>query len=84
MEHLDGVLICKAIRHSQRQADQGQQLAEELGVRHVLEESVQKVGSRVRINVQFIDTESGGHLWAERRPAQGWIARLNRAPQQTA
>jgi tetratricopeptide (TPR) repeat protein len=37
-----------------------------LGVRHVLEGSVRKVGNRVRINVQLIDAPSGGHVWAER------------------
>ncbi|MCK5275803.1 MAG: tetratricopeptide repeat protein, partial [Alphaproteobacteria bacterium] len=37
-----------------------------LGVRYVLEGSVRKAGSRVRINVQLIDGLSGGHLWAER------------------
>jgi adenylate cyclase len=38
----------------------------ELGVRHVLEGSVQKGGNRVRINVQLIDAPTGGHVWAER------------------
>ena len=38
----------------------------ELGVRHVLEGSVQKAGNRVRINVQLIDAPTGGHVWAER------------------
>lgn len=37
-----------------------------LGVRHVLEGSVRKAGKKVRINVQLIDAESGGHIWAER------------------
>ena len=37
-----------------------------LGVRHVLEGSVRKAGKKVRINVQLIDAESGGHVWAER------------------
>jgi len=37
-----------------------------LGVRHVLEGSVRKVGAKVRINVQLIDAQSGGHIWAER------------------
>jgi adenylate cyclase len=37
-----------------------------LGVRHVLEGSVRKSGMRVRINVQLIDAESGGHVWADR------------------
>ena len=37
-----------------------------LGVRHVLEGSVRRAGNRVRINVQLIDAESGGHVWADR------------------
>jgi adenylate cyclase len=37
-----------------------------LGVRHVLEGSVRRAGKRVRINVQLIDAESGGHVWADR------------------
>jgi TolB-like protein len=42
-----------------------QQVSEELGVRYVLEGSVQKISSRIRINVQLIDAISGRHLWAE-------------------
>ncbi len=42
-----------------------QQVGEELGVRYVLEGSVQKFSRRLRINVQFIDAISGQHLWAE-------------------
>ena len=38
----------------------------ELGVRYVLEGSVQKTGDQVRINAQFIDSTTGNHLWAER------------------
>jgi adenylate cyclase len=41
-------------------------IARELGVQFVLEGSVRRGGSRVRINAQLIDAESGGHLWAER------------------
>ena len=37
-----------------------------LGVRHVLEGSVRKAGMKVRINVQLIDAQTGGHIWAER------------------
>jgi len=40
--------------------------AKELGVSHVLEGSVRKVGDRVRINAQLIDGASGGHIWADR------------------
>src|SRR5204863_9019076 len=42
------------------------QLGRELGVRYVLEGSVQHGGSRLRVNVQLIDAETGNHLWAER------------------
>jgi TolB-like protein/Flp pilus assembly protein TadD len=43
-----------------------QQVAEDLGVRYVLEGSVQRVGDQIRINAQLIDATSGRHLWAER------------------
>ena len=43
-----------------------QQVAEELGVRYVLEGSVRRAGEQVRINAQLIDATTGGHLWAER------------------
>jgi TolB-like protein len=42
------------------------QIRLELSVRYVLEGSVQSAGSRVRINAQLVDAESGAHLWAER------------------
>jgi TolB-like protein len=42
------------------------QIAEELGVRYVLEGSVRQAGGQVRINAQLIDATTGGHLWAER------------------
>ena len=38
----------------------------DLGVRHVLEGSVRKSGSRVRITAQLIDATTGDHVWAER------------------
>jgi TolB-like protein len=38
----------------------------ELNVRYVLEASVQHGGSRLRVNVQLIDAETGNHIWAER------------------
>ncbi len=41
-------------------------VAEELGVRYVLEGSVRRSGSAVRINAQLIDATTGGHVWAER------------------
>jgi adenylate cyclase len=43
-----------------------QQVAEDLGVRYVLEGSVQRSGNRVRVTAQLIDALTGNHLWAER------------------
>jgi adenylate cyclase len=42
------------------------QVSEELGVRYVLEGSVQRSGDRIRINAQLIDALTGRHIWAER------------------
>jgi TolB-like protein/class 3 adenylate cyclase/Flp pilus assembly protein TadD len=42
------------------------QIGRELGVRYVLEGSVQRGGNRLRVNVQLIDAATGNHLWAER------------------
>ena len=42
------------------------QVSEELGVRYVLEGSVQRSGDRVRITAQLIDALTGHHIWAER------------------
>jgi adenylate cyclase len=42
------------------------QIAEELGVRYIMEGSVRRVGNQVRINAQLIDATTGGHVWAER------------------
>jgi adenylate cyclase len=40
--------------------------AKKLGVRHVLEGSVRKSGTRIRITAQLIDVKDGSHVWAER------------------
>ena len=42
------------------------QVAEELGVRYVLEGSVRRAGDEIRINAQLIDAMTGHHVWAER------------------
>jgi adenylate cyclase len=42
-----------------------QKVAEDLGVRYVLEGSVQKSGDRVRITAQLIDVITGHHIWSE-------------------
>jgi TolB-like protein/class 3 adenylate cyclase len=40
-------------------------VGKDLGVRYVLEGSVQPSGAQVRVNAQLIDADSGAHLWAE-------------------
>jgi adenylate cyclase len=47
------------------------QVAEELGVRYVLEGSVRRIGEKIRITAQLIDATDGTHVWAKRydRPA---------------
>jgi adenylate cyclase len=46
------------------------EIGKELGVRYVLEGSVQRDADRLRVNVQLIDAETGNHLWADRRQAR--------------
>lgn len=41
-------------------------IAEDLGVRYLLEGSARRAAGRVRINAQLVDAASGEHLWAER------------------
>jgi TolB-like protein/class 3 adenylate cyclase len=42
------------------------QVGRDLGVRYLISGSAQRSGDRMRVNVQLIDAETGGHLWAER------------------
>ena len=42
------------------------EIAQHLGVSHVLEGSVRKAGNRVRITAQLVDGSTGAHLWAHR------------------
>jgi adenylate cyclase len=43
-----------------------QQVSQDLRVKFILEGSVRKAGSRVRITAQLVEGKSGGHLWADR------------------
>jgi adenylate cyclase len=54
-----------AFTYRNRAADT-KQIGRELGVRYVLEGSVQRYGDRVRVNAQLIDAASDTHVWAER------------------
>jgi TolB-like protein len=42
------------------------EIGKELGVRYVLDGSVQRDQNRVRVNAQLVDAESGAHVWADR------------------
>jgi TolB-like protein/Tfp pilus assembly protein PilF len=57
-----------AFTYKNRPADT-KKIGSELGVRYVLEGSVRRSGSRVRVNVQLIDAATDSHLWAERYDA---------------
>src|SRR5262249_22223015 len=48
-----------------RGARNTRQIGNALGVSHVLEGSVQRAGSKVRVNAQLIDTRTDTHVWAE-------------------
>jgi adenylate cyclase len=42
------------------------QVGRELGVRYILEGSVQRFGTAIQVNAQLVDVASGSHLWADR------------------
>ena len=52
------------------------QIGRELGVRYVLEGSVQRSGKQVRVNAQLIDAETDAHLWASGSTATSAICSL--------
>lgn len=60
------------------------EVSRELGVRYVLEGSVQKANDRLRINAQLVDATTGAHVWAERydRPLQAVFAMQDDITQQ--
>jgi TolB-like protein len=55
----------KAFAYKSKPID-AREIGKELGVRYVLEGSVQRDQNRVRVNAQLIDSASGAHLWADR------------------
>ena len=66
------VISCKTAFAFKGKIVDARQIGRELGVRYVLEGSVQSGADRLRVNAQLIDAESGAHLWAERfRQATG-------------
>jgi TolB-like protein/tetratricopeptide (TPR) repeat protein len=60
------VISCNTAFTYRNKPTDTKRIGRELGVRFVLEGSVRRSGSRVRVNAQLIDAETDAHLWAER------------------
>src|SRR5688500_3677957 len=59
-------VISRTSTHAYRiKSEKLSEIARQLGVGHIVEGSVQKIGDRVRINVQLIEAQTDEHLWAE-------------------
>jgi len=67
ISRLEGLLVIS--RHSsfvyKGVSKRAEEIGSELGVRYLLEGSVQRAGSSVRITAQLIDVNTGTHVWAE-------------------
>lgn len=59
------VIARTSVREYRDSAKDLRTIANELRVANIMEGTVQRVGDRVRINVQLIDARTSGHLWAE-------------------
>ena len=59
------VISRTSTRQYQSRSGNLSQIAKQLGIAHVLEGSVQKVGEQVRVNVQLIRADHDSHIWAE-------------------
>lgn len=60
------VIACNTAFTFKGKAVDVKRIGRELNVRYALEGSVQRSGSRLRVNAQLINSETGNHLWAER------------------
>jgi TolB-like protein len=62
------------------------QIGRDLGVKYVLEGSLQSIGERIRVTAQLIEAASGGHVWSERydRPVDDLFAVQNDVTQRIA
>jgi adenylate cyclase len=68
LSRIDGSFVISrntAFTYKDKPVD-AKQIGREVGVRYVLEGSIQRSDNRVRVNVQLIDAETDAHLWAER------------------
>jgi TolB-like protein len=66
LSHLRWLFVISSSFYYKGRAAGVKQISQELGVRYVLEGSVRKAGSKLRIAAQLIDAETGANLWAER------------------
>jgi adenylate cyclase len=65
IEHMLVISAATAFTYK-HQPTSARQLGSEVGVRYVLEGSVQRSGNQLRVNAQLISADSDKHLWAER------------------
>jgi adenylate cyclase len=68
LSRLGGMLVisCKTAFTYRDKSIDTKQIGRELGVRYVLEGSIRRSGSQVRVSTQLIDAATDAHLWAER------------------
>ena len=68
LSHIAGAfVIARESAYTYRgKATDVRQIGRELGVRYVLEGSVRRINSTLRINIQLISSEDGAHLWSDR------------------
>ncbi len=59
------VISRSSMMQYKRSTDSVRQIGQELGVATVLEGSVRRIGNRVRVTVQLINTTTDRHIWAE-------------------
>lgn len=60
------VIARKSVFTYKKKSVEVRQVSEELGVRYVLEGSVQREGDKVRVHAQLIDATTGYHVWGEK------------------
>lgn len=68
LSHLSGLLVIasNSVFTYKGRAMKVQEVAKDLGVKFVLEGTIQRAGEWIRVNAQLIDARSGHHLWADR------------------
>jgi adenylate cyclase len=60
------VIAPNSARHAKETAGDTSDIARDLGVRYLLEGSVQRAGETLRVNAQLVDATTGSYVWAER------------------